>query len=213
MRGCDTTAETGAPICSSAVVAYAGGMEHTPDDGALMLRYADGDVSAFETLYARHNDALYRYLLRLTYHPPTAEDVFQETWGKVIKARDGYRPTAKFRTWLFRVAHNCFVDHLRRHRRHAGDIEFDPETLSADTDPPELETERALARRRLEAALADIPAEQREAFLLHEEAGLGIDQIAFVTGVDREAAKSRLRYATRKLRAAIEEPRDALEAS
>ena len=186
-------------------------MDREPEDTALMLRYRDGDVDAFETLYRRHNDALYRYLLRLSRHQATAEDVFQEAWGKVIKARSRYRPTAKFTTFLYRVAHNCFIDHVRRNRRHGNTADVDPDTQQGDEDGPELETERQLARQRLLAALADLPEEQRDAFLLREEAGLSVDEIAFVTGVNRETAKSRLRYATQKLKAALEETAAAEE--
>lgn len=187
-------------------LAYAGAMEHAPEDSALMLRYQDGDLAAFETLYRRHNDALYRYLLRMCQHRATAEDVFQEVWGKIVKARDTYRPTAKFTTYMYRVAHNCFIDHVRRNKRHSNSTVFEPD-LHADTgESPEMETERRLARERLHNALQDLPDEQRDAFLLHEEGGLSIDDIATVTGSNRETAKSRLRYAVKKLRAAIEEP-------
>jgi RNA polymerase sigma-70 factor (ECF subfamily) len=193
-------------LCTAPTLAYAAGMAHTPDDSALMLRYQDGDVAAFETLYRRHKDPVFRYLLRLSGHPHTAEDVFQEVWGKIVKARASYRPTARFTTFLFRVAHNCFIDHVRRNRRHAGNAPFDPEQHSAPGDSLETATERSLARERLEAALANLPEEQRDAFLLHEEGGLTVDQIAAVTDCNRETAKSRLRYAVNKLRAAIDEP-------
>jgi RNA polymerase sigma-70 factor (ECF subfamily) len=189
------------------VLAYAPCMDHRPDDSALMLRYRDGDIAAFETLYKRHKDPVYRYLLRLSGHPATAEDVFQEAWGKIIRAREAYRPTAKFTTFLYRVAHNCFIDHLRRNQRHAASAPFDPEVHRDPGETLETATERSLARERLEKALADLPDEQRDAFLLHEEGGLTVDQIAAVTDCNRETAKSRLRYAVRKLRAAIDEPR------
>ena len=194
------------PLCTRAELPYAPAMGHIPEDSALMLRYKDGDTSAFETLYTRHNDALYRYLLRLCRHRDTAEDIFQDVWGKIIKARTNYRPTAKFSTFMYRVAHNCFIDHIRRNKRHANSTELEPE-LHADTaELPEMSTERSLAKERLELALGELPEEQRDAFLLHEEAGLSIDQVASVTGCNRETAKSRLRYAVKKLRAAIEEP-------
>lgn len=189
------------------VLAYAPCMDHTPDDSALMLRYREGDVGAFEALYKRHKDPLYRYLLRLSGHAQTAEDVFQESWGKIIRARQTYRPTAKFTTFLYRVAHNCFIDHLRRNKRHAESSPLDPELHPDPGEPPETTTERTLARERLELALADLPVEQRDVFLLHEEGGLTVDQIAAITDCNRETAKSRLRYAVRKLRAAIDEPR------
>jgi RNA polymerase sigma-70 factor (ECF subfamily) len=174
-----------------------------PTDHALMRRYRDGDVAAFERLYRRHNDALYRYLLRHCGQPAVAEDVFQEVWGKIIKARDTYRPAAKFTTFLYRVAHNCFIDHVRRNRRHAGGIRLDPDDQHDPSDSVELAAERSLARRRLEEALGALPDEQRDVFLLREEAGLGLDDIAAVTGCNRETVKSRLRYASNKLRAAI----------
>ena len=192
-------------------LAYAAAMDrrvgtHEVDDSALMLRYKDGDVAAFETLYRRHNDALYRYLLRLSRHPDTADDVFQEVWGKIIKARGSYRPTAKFTTFLYRVAHNCFIDYLRRNRRHTHTLAAEPDHQPDPGEAPDLATERSLARRRLHMALLDLPEEQRDVFLLHEEAGLSLDQIAAVTDANRETVKSRLRYAVNKLRAAIDEP-------
>lgn len=195
-----------ATLCRTAPLAYAHRMGHIPEDSALMLRYKDGDTAAFETLYRRHNDALYRYLLRLCRHRATAEDIFQDVWGKIIKARSNYRPTAKFTTFMYRVAHNCFIDHVRRNKRHSNNTELEPEFHADTSESPDTIAERSLARERLVLALHDLPEEQRDAFLLHEEAGLSIDQIASVTGSNRETAKSRLRYAVNKLRAAIEEP-------
>jgi len=194
------------PLPRGARLAYAPAMDNVPEDSALMLRYRDGDVAAFEALYKRHNDALYRYLLRLCRRRDSAEDIFQEVWGKIIKARENYRPTAKFTTFLYRVAHNCFIDHIRRNKRHMQTVDVEPDNQPDPGDSPETHTERSLARRRLHHALRHLPDEQRDVFLLHEEAGLNLDQIASVTGVNRETAKSRLRYAVNKLRAAIDEP-------
>ena len=202
----DKLAPGSAALCTGPELANAHAMSHVPEDSALMLRYKDGDTVAFETLYRRHNDALYRYLLRLCRHRATAEDVFQDVWGKIIKARASYRPTAKFTTFMYRVAHNCFIDHVRRNKRHANNTDLEPELHADTSELPEAITERHLAKERLALALNDLPEEQRDAFLLHEEAGLSIDQIGSVTGCNRETAKSRLRYAVKKLRAAIEEP-------
>lgn len=197
---------SGRRLGSAASVAYSAPMTAAPEDAALMLRYKDGDVSAFETLYRRHNDALFRYLLRLCQNRETAEDLYQEAWGKIIKSRENYRPTAKFTTFLYRVAHNCFIDFIRRNKRHTMADASDPDELAHGGKMPEDEVEVTLARQRLEAALATLPDEQRDVFLLHEEAGLGIDDIGHVTGVNRETAKSRLRYAIKKLRVAMEDP-------
>ncbi|MDH4053848.1 MAG: RNA polymerase sigma factor [Gammaproteobacteria bacterium] len=194
------------PLCTASALAYAPPMGHVPDDSALMLRYKDGDTAAFETLYRRHNDALYRYLLRLCRHPASTEDVFQEVWGKIIQSRMNYRPTAKFTTFIYRVAHNCFIDHVRRNKRHSNISDLDPDLQADASEPPEMLVERGLAKERLALALLHLPEEQRDVFLLHEEAGLGLDDIAFVTGCNRETAKSRLRYAVRKLRDALQEP-------
>jgi len=194
------------PLSRAAQLAYAPTMDTAPEDSALMLRYRDGDVAAFEALYRRHNDALYRYLLRLCHNRDAAEDIFQEVWGKIIKARDKYRPTAKFTTFLYRVAHNCFIDHIRRNKRHTHTADIEPDHQPDTGDCTEMQVERSLARRRLLDALQQIPDEQRDVFLLREEAGFSLDDIASITGTNRETAKSRLRYAVNKLRAAIDEP-------
>ena len=192
-----------AALCKRGGLAYARDMART-EDSALMLRYAqDGDVDAFETLYRRHKDPVFRYLKRHCRHTETAEDLFQEVWGKLIRSRENYRPTAKFTTFLYRVAHNCFIDFLRRNKRHEGSVEFNEDLHEASGRSPDDEAERNLARRRLDTALKDLPDEQRDAFLLREECGLSLDEIATVTSSNREAVKSRLRYANQKLKAAI----------
>ncbi len=184
-------------------VAYPPPMKDALRDSALMLRYRDGDVDAFRVLYERHNNSLYRYLLRLCKHRDTAEDLYQEAWSKIIKSRQRYRPTAKFTTFLYRVAHNCFIDHIRRNKRHTNEISIDPDDSPSTTDEPVQVTERLIARERLDRALAELPQEQRDVVLLFLEAGLNLDEIASVTDVNRETAKSRLRYATAKLKAAL----------
>ena len=184
-------------------VTYARPMPDRLKDSALMLRYRDGDVAAFESLYRRHKDSVYRYQLRLSQDEQVAEDVVQDAWSKIIRARNRYRPTARFSTYLFRVAHNCFIDYVRRNRRHAHGEELDAESTPAPGDAPEAETERLLARERLEIALQQLPEEQRDVFLLREEGGLSLDEIALVTDTNRETVKSRLRYAVGKLRVAI----------
>ena len=167
-----------------------------------MLRYQDGELAAFELLYRRHNTSFYRYLLRLSGDSGTAEDLFQESWAKIIRARSSYRPSAQFSTFLYTVGHRCFIDHARKHSRLTV---VDPASQELE-DPgasPDENVELALARERLDAALRLLPAQQRDVFLLKEEAGLDLDAIAAVTGAHREAVKSQLRYATSKLRKAM----------
>ena len=104
------------------------------------------------------------------------------------------------------MAHNCFIDYVRRNKRHVHAGLYEPEQQPDPGAAPDELAQRSLARRRLSAALLDLPDEQREVFLLHEEAGLSLEQIATIMDSNRETTKSRLRYAVNKLRAAIDEP-------
>jgi len=178
------------------------------DDAQLMLAYARGEMRAFESLYSRHRGALYRYLMRQAHDPEVANDLFQEVWSRVIVNRARYEPRAKFRTFLFTLAHNCFIDHCRRSKaRPTGANVEDADAadlLPADYESrPDAKLERDESSARYRAALASLPAEQRDVYLLHEESDLSLEEIARVTGVGAETAKSRLRYAVGKLKAAL----------
>lgn len=178
------------------------------EDAQLMLAYAGGEMRAFETLYARHRSALYRYLVRQARDGEIANDLFQEVWSRVIVNRARYEPRAKFRTFLFTLAHNCFIDHCRRTKARPGGASIDDadaaDLLPADdAAQPERALERDESTRRYRAALASLPPEQRDVYLLHEESNLSLEEIARVTGVGPETAKSRLRYAVGKLKAAL----------
>ena len=178
------------------------------EDAHLMLAYAGGEMRAFENLYSRHRGALYRYLMRQARDTEIANDLFQEVWSRVIANRTRYEPRAKFRTFLFTLAHNCFIDHCRRVRARPSGPGIDDadaaDLLPADENSlPERALERSEDSRRYRAALAALPAEQRDVYLLHEESDLSLEEIARVTGVGAETAKSRLRYAVNKLKAAL----------
>ena len=179
------------------------------EDAGLMLRYRDGDAAAFSTLYAEYKGPLYRYLLRHVRNAGAAADLFQEVWSRLVAARARYEPRAKFATFLFHIAHNCAMDFFRR------DVNLRGEIPAQDLDSPPLEPEVPEYQRpdrlaefveqqsALLAAVAALPPEQREAFLLREETGLSIEEIARVTNVPVETAKSRLRYAIRKLKKSL----------
>jgi RNA polymerase sigma factor (sigma-70 family) len=83
-------------------------------DEALMLAYARGNAASFDALYLRHKGGLFRYLLRHTRNRALADDLFQEVWGKLIDTRARYEVRAKFQTFLYTIAHHCFIDHCRR---------------------------------------------------------------------------------------------------
>lgn len=173
-----------------------------------MLRYKEGDVAAFDVLFSRHNGGVFRYFLRNGQVGQHAEELAQEVWMKVLKAAGRYEVTAKFTTWLYRIAHNHLVDHVRA-RSARPEVGFDdqPEELESLAIPtyewPDNIHERSRQMARLARALAELPLEQAEAFLLHEEGELTLDEIAQVTGVMCETVKSRLRYALAKLRKAL----------
>jgi RNA polymerase sigma-70 factor (ECF subfamily) len=178
------------------------------EDAQLMLAYARGEMRAFETLYARHRGALYRYLIRQARDGEIANDLFQEVWSRIIVNRARYEPRAKFRTFLFTLAHNCFIDHCRRSKARPSGMGIDDADAAdllpaAEESQPESLLACAEAQSRYRAALATLPAEQRDVYLLHEESDLSLEEIARVTGVGTETAKSRLRYAIAKLKSAL----------
>ncbi|MFL6651684.1 MAG: RNA polymerase sigma factor [Sulfurifustaceae bacterium] len=184
-------------------------MDDSASDEDLMLRYRGGDVRAFETLYRRHNGPLYRYFLRMVRPPAVAEELFQDVWTSIVRARAEYEVRAKFATWLYRVAHNRLIDHYRRvgagmPLSYGDDPDDALETIpDAEFREPANELERRRLAQRIVELVAELPEAQREIFLLREEGGLSLEEIAAATGVPAETAKSRLRYALAKLRRAL----------
>lgn len=174
-------------------------------DEELMLRYREGDARAFEQLYLKHKGGLYRYLLRKCGNAGIAEELLQDVWMKLINARERYAVKAKFTTFLYQMAHNHFIDYYRKHSISASlnqnfqDDEM--ENIPAGSNyQPEQQVESQQQMATLMQLIGELPDEQREAFLLREEAGLDVAEIAEVTGVNMETAKSRLRYAVNRLR-------------
>lgn len=186
-------------------------------DESLMLAYAQGDAAAFDALYARHRGWLYRTLARQLPDSARADDVFQDTWFALIRSAPTYAPRARFTTWLYLLARQRIVDHWRasnpaeqpltfNEEGEAGDADLLDALVDEVSDPARLAERHELARR-LVAAIAELPALQREALLLAEEAEMSLDEIAAATGSEREAVKSRLRYARRKLAHLLREDR------
>ncbi len=189
----------------------AAALQATVSDEDLMLRYRDGDAAAFDVLYERHRSGLYRFILRQCPHRGEVDEIFQDVWMNLINARARYQPSAKFRTFLFQIARNRVIDIARRSQDvRMLSIDDDHDATGAtladrlpapDAEEPQAVAERAAAARQLQAAIATLPFVQREALLLHEDGGLSLDEIAALTGTQRETVKSRLRYALGRLRA------------
>jgi RNA polymerase sigma-70 factor (ECF subfamily) len=185
-------------------------------DAELIAAYVAGNAEAFALLYDRHERAVYRFILRQVQDAAVADDLLQDTWLAVVRAAQTYTPQANaaFTTWLLTIARNRVLDHFRAKRP---DVSFDDsgdddeglalaDRLKADT-AAQPET-RAVSRQQARAfvdAVEALPAAQREAFLLHAEGGLSVEEIAQYTGVGFETAKSRLRYATNRLKQTMQQ--------
>ena len=186
----------------------------TPDSAAassdetLLARYREGDGAAFEILYARHRQGLYRFLLGLSGKPELADEVFQDTWLSLIRSTSQPQGRATFRTWLFQIARNRLIDHWRKHGVHQPLHDSYDEQLHAigdETNDPEQLLNLSRDNQRLESALQTLPADQREVFLLRAHGDLDLAQIASLTETPLETVKSRLRYAQQKLRRLLAE--------
>ncbi len=181
-----------------------------PDEG-LMLAYRDGNVSAFAALYGRHERRVFRHILRMVRDHSESCDLAQEVWIKVTQARRSYEPTAKFSTWLYHIVVNHVRDYfkLARNRNRAVSLDDDStdeheRAVVEPTIPAHEEPDRWLMRKQsseeLISAIDRLPVPQREALLLHIDAGLSLDEIAATTSTSFETVKSRIRYAMKKLR-------------
>ena len=184
-------------------------MSDDDSDETLMLRYQAGDAAAFDQLYARHRGPLFRFITRQCRVRERAEEIFQDVWMSLIQAAERYRVEAKFRTYLYTLAHNKLMDTFRRNSRAEASLvdatgaDGEVETIDhagSRTQEPQVQAEAREQGTAILRLLEALPAPQREAFLLHEESGMSVEEIAQATGVSFEAAKSRLRYAVAKLR-------------
>ena len=180
-------------------------------DEQLMLAYRDGDAGAFDTLYRRHKGAVYRYMLRQCRNAGVADELFQDVWMNLIRARASYTVQAKFTTYLYKLAHNRLIDHYRKHGQatlvsldndddDSDELPWVAEPQAAPRDEPERHLDIKQQAAQLLEVLGALPASQREAFVMQYEGGLSVEEIAEATGVTRETAKSRLRYALSKIR-------------
>lgn len=178
-----------------------------------MLKFGSGNHEAFVILLERHEKPVFRFVLRFVSNRTLAEDLTQEVFLKVCKAADRYSKKAKFTTWLYTIARNLCIDTLRRSGKRTelsldtpiGSDDGDGRTFldalpDASGDMASSQIMRKEFRDTLEKALAALPDEQREVFVLRQMSGLKFREIADVVGVSENTIKSRMRYALETLR-------------
>ena len=183
-----------------------------------MLAFRAGDARAFEALVRRHRGPVFHFILRFTGQRARSEDLLQETWLKVVRSAREYEPRARFTTWLYTIARNLCVDSARKEsHRQAESLEAPANAQAAEGGrplgealpdggaSPERGAHAARLRPLLERALAELPEEQREVFVLREYSGIAFKEIAEVTGVSENTVKSRMRYALDGLRRRLAE--------
>lgn len=180
-------------------------------DESLMLRYRDGDLSAFNQLYQRHARGLYMFILWRSPRKEWVEEIIQETWCSLHSAKHSYQVQAQFRTFLFQIARNKLIDQLRLHKHvelasdlgqsDDGSLVFD---RIAEAEQEVLNPMDALDNKQqlewLRTAIHQLPSEQREALALQQFSGMSLAEIAELSVTSVETIKSRLRYAIQKLR-------------
>ena len=192
-----------------------------PTDEQLMRAFRNGDMRAFEQLVGRHEGPVWRFLLRSVGDPVLAQDLLQEVFLRVVRTKNDWKGQSKFSTWLCVIARNLCVDEARRavHRTAAsmdaplvGDDEragtLHDHVPSRARDAEGRASDGQL-RARIDAAVAALPHEQREVFLMREALNMPFAEIATVVGSPEPTVKTRMRYALDKLRAALEDYREA----
>ena len=195
--------------------------EKLPDE-ELMMRYAAGEVAAFEELLNRHEKAVFNFIARFLGDRTAAEDLVQEVFLRVIRTAGSYKKKAKFRTWLFTITRNLCIDATRRRGRRSevslnrsmssddddGGTSFLDRVPDKDDPGGASKSIRAEFRARLQSALTELPDEQREVFTMREFGGLKFREIAEALSISENTVKSRMRYALQTLRGHLAEYRD-----
>jgi RNA polymerase sigma-70 factor (ECF subfamily) len=185
-------------------------------DEAIMARYQKGDVTAFAELVSRHEKRLWNFVRRFVADAATAEDLLQEVFLRVVRSAREWQPSAKFSTWLYTIARNLCTDQARRGKlRQADSLDQTTGGSRDDSGPhridklaaPDGNAEQATLDReiatRVDQAVAELPVEQREVFLMREVMDMSFAEIATATGASEPTVKSRMRYALERLRVAL----------
>jgi RNA polymerase sigma-70 factor (ECF subfamily) len=187
------------------------------NDQELVQAYIQGDQSAIESLINRHRSKVYTYILLTIKNQQLAEDLFQETFIKVIQSLRGgkYRDNGRFLSWVIRIAHNLIIDHFRKEKQMNSvsndDTEvdlFNSKKLSDDNIEELIINSQIKTEIRI--LINELPDDQREVVLLRHYGGLSFKEIADQTDVSINTALGRMRYALINLRKLIEEKKLSL---
>lgn len=170
------------------------------DDAELMRRVQSGDLAAFDELVGRHQETVLNIAYRYVAGRADAEDVAQEVFLRVFRARGRYEPSAKFSTWLFRIAVNYCLNLIKREQRHRAGSDEALGRLAAETEPPEARLERRELADAIREAVDRLPPQQRTALLLNKYDGLDYRGIADTMDLSVMAVKSLLMRARLGLR-------------
>jgi RNA polymerase sigma-70 factor, ECF subfamily len=170
-------------------------------DEECFSRFLDGDEGGFDLLLDRYRTPLFSFILRMVGNGE-ADDVFQETFVRVLRHRYRFDASRRFSPWLFAIAANLCRDALRR-RRRSPELQAEelPEGVSGAN--PEADTAGAEIRRAVAVAVSGLPPDQREVFLLREQAGLSFREIAETTGANLNTVLGRMHQAVKKLQARL----------
>jgi len=201
----------------SPVEAARGGVQSSEglSDAQIMLRVKAGDDSAFEYLVQKYRRPMLSFMYRMAHNTAVAEDLAQEVFLRVYRSREKYEASAKFTTWLYRIASNLAVNHARdtRHQRPENTVsldEPDQETgLTMDVPDDSLSAEEAIVRRERLAAIRQrveaLPERQKMALIMHKYQQMDYRQIAEVLKLSESAIKSLLFRAYETLRVQLKE--------
>jgi RNA polymerase sigma-70 factor, ECF subfamily len=176
------------------------------EDMALVERCRSGDLAAFEELYRAHAGKLFSVACRMVGNPADAEDLLQEIFLSAHRKLDGFRGESALGTWLYRLATNHCLDHLRSRAARMNQV-----TDALDDEPGQAAgrtlAEQTVTKMDLERALARLPEGCRAAFVLHDVQGLEHREVAEVLGVAEGTSKSQVHKARQRLRALLLERR------
>ena len=188
------------------------------DDAALVQDYINGNERALEMLIIRHKLKIYNFIYSKVFNRDTAEDIFQETFIKVIKTlkRGVYSEEGKFMPWVMRIAHNLVIDFFRKNNRipiFDNSDEFDIFQLIGDGNPT---AERSMIEEQvvedLQKLIVELPDEQKDVLTMRLYKDMSFKEIAESTGVSINTALGRMRYAIINLRKLIKENQIILSA-